>query len=455
MRESSRSIRTALAALVALIAMALTVSACGGSDSSSSSSSGGTAKAGKAKAGTKIVYWASNQGATIQQDDEVINKAAAAFKTKTGIVVEHKVIPWSDLFTNITTATTSGKGPDVLNIGNTWSASLQATGAFLPFEGKDLEAIGGKDKFVQTSLSASGAPGKTITSVPLYGLSYGLFYNKKLFKDANLEPPKTWSEFVAAAKKLTVPSKDQWGMVIEGASISEGAHFAFILGRQNGGKLFAGTKPTFDSAPIVKGVTDYVNIVGKDKIANPSNAQYGDGTKSSEQFAKGKTGMLIQQNNGENNLKSNGMKKSEYGIAEVPVEDGSSTPIMTHVAGINISIFSNTKQKDAALQWVKFLTSPEEQVTLNQSFGSLPVVTAAQSNPAFQTANLKTFNGILADHAEPMPLIPEEGQMETFIGTALKGLVAKAATKGAVSDADVKAALKDANDKMVAAAGSG
>ena len=451
MSFTARSSRLALAALVALVSMALVVSACGsGDDDSSSSSDSG----GKAKAGTKITYWASNQGATIDQDNEVISKAAARFKAKTGIVVEHKVIPWSDLFTNITTATTSGKGPDVLNIGNTWSASLQATGAFLPFEGDDLEAIGGKEKFVQTSLSASGAPGKAITSVPLYGLSYGLFYNKKLFKEANLEPPKTWSEFVAAAKKLTDPAKDQWGMVIEGSSISEGAHFAFILGRQNGGTLFGeDNKPQFDSDPIVKGVTDYVNLIGKDKVVNPSNAQYGDGTRSSAQFAKGKTGMLIQQNNGENNLKSEGMAKSEYGIAEVPVMDGSTTPIMTHVAGINVSIFTNTKQKDAALQFVKFLTSPDEQVTLNQSFGSLPVVTAAQSNEAFSTENLKTFNGILAEHAEPMPLIPEEGQMETFIGTALKGLVAKAATKGGVSDADVKSALKEANEKMVAAAG--
>jgi multiple sugar transport system substrate-binding protein len=450
MRFSPRSIRLALA-LVALVATAIVVSACGGGDDSSSSSSD---SGGKAKAGTKITYWASNQGATIDQDNEVISKAAARFKEKTGIVVEHKVIPWSDLFTNITTATTSGKGPDVLNIGNTWSASLQATGAFLPFEGADLEAIGGKDKFVKTSLSASGAPGKPPTSVPLYGLSYGLFYNKKLFKEANLEPPKTWTEFVAAAKKLTDPAKDQWGMVIEGSSISEGAHFAFILGRQHGGTLFGeDNKPQFDSDPIVKGVTDYVNLIGKDKVVNPSNAQYGDGTRSSAQFAKGKTGMLIQQNNGENNLKSEGMAKSEYGIAEVPVVDGSTTPIMTHVAGINVSVFTNTKEKDAALQFVKFLTSPDEQVTLNQSFGSLPVVTAAQSNEAFSTENLKTFNGILAEHAEPMPLIPEEGQMETFIGTALKGLVAKAATKGAVSDADVKAALKDANEKMVAAAG--
>ena len=89
--------------------------------------------------------------------------------------------------------------------------------------------------------------------MPLYGLAYGLFYNKKLFEKAGLQPPKTWSEFVDTAKKLTKDTNgdgkiDQWGVAIEGASITESAHFAFILGRQNGGELFDGGKPTFDSA---------------------------------------------------------------------------------------------------------------------------------------------------------------------------------------------------------------
>ena len=449
MQASNRGIRAAVAAAVTAVALALGVTACGGDESGSSS---GAVK------GQTIEYWASNQGATIDQDKQVINEAIARFKKESGVTVKFKVIPWADLWNNITTATTSGKGPDVLNIGNTWSASLQATGAFMPFDDDTLKTIGGKDKFLQTSYSASGAPGKTPTSVPLYGLSYALFYNKKLFKDAGLQPPKTWSEFVDTGKKLTKDTNgdgkpDQWGFAMEGGSITENSHFAFILGRQNGGELFDGNKPTFDSDPIVKGVSDYVNLIGRDKVADPGNAQYADGTRTAGQFAKGKTGMMIYQNNAENNLKSAGMKKDEYGVAELPVADGSDTPIMTHVAGINLSVFTNTKKKAAALEFVKFLTSTGEQVKLNQSFGSLPVVKQAQSDPAFSSPNLKTFNGILAEHAEPMPLIPEEGQMETIIGDAMKQLISDSATKGPVSDAQVKAALKAANDKMAAAAG--
>ena len=80
-----------------------------------------------------LTYWASNQGTSLQDDQQVLAPQIAKFTKQTGIKVKVQVIPWTTLLNQITAATVSGKGPDVLNIGNTWSASLQATGAFLPF----------------------------------------------------------------------------------------------------------------------------------------------------------------------------------------------------------------------------------------------------------------------------------------------------------------------------------
>jgi multiple sugar transport system substrate-binding protein len=437
---------TWLVGAVVVTAIAVSLGGCGGNSAAGS--------AGSSKAGTTITYWASNQGSTIGQDDQVLGKAIAAFKQQTGINVKLKVIAWPDLFNEITLATTSGTGPDVLNIGNTWSPSLQATGAFLPFSGSNLAAIGGQGKFLPSSWSATGAPGKVPTSVPLYGLSYGLFYNKQLFAQAGISsPPKTWSQFIADATKLTKPP-NQWGVSLEGSSITENAHWAFILARQNGGELFdSGGRPTFDSPGVVKGVQDYINLVGANKVANPSNAQYSNGTQALAQFAQGHTGMIMWQNNGAINLKADGMKASAYGVAHVPVADGSSDPIMTHVAGINISIFKNSAHRDAALKFVNFLTSTPEQISLNEAYGSLPVVGQARSAPAFNTPALKTFDSILAQHSAAMPLIAQESQMETIVGGALKQLFSTAATSGSVSTAQVKSALTGAGQKMAAAGG--
>jgi multiple sugar transport system substrate-binding protein len=439
---------------VALAGLCAVATACGGGDDAGSGSA-----SGKDVKGQTITYWASNQGSSLDDDKQILSGQIAEFKKQTGVNVDFKVIPWPDLFNNITTATTSGKGPDVLNIGNTWSATLQATGAFMKFDDKTLNAIGGKDRFLETSFAATGAEGQEPTSVPIYGLSYGLIYNKKLFQEAGISaPPKTWTEFVADGKKLTKDTDgdgkpDQWGFALEGASITENSHWAFILGQQKGANLFDGDTPKFDTPEMVAAVKQYIDFVGADKISSPNNAAYADGTQAIAQFSKGKAGMLVWQNNVQNNLEANGMKPSEYAIADVPVFEGSSNPIMTHVAGINVSIFDNSEHKDAALAFVKFLTSKDQQVALNQKFHSLPVVKDAQGDPAFSSKALKTFNSILADHAAPMPEIPQEGQMETLLGQALKGLFAKAATQGDVSDADVKAALTEANQKMAAAGG--
>jgi multiple sugar transport system substrate-binding protein len=444
--KPSRARRGLAGILVAGVA-AVGVAACGGS-------SGGNGAAGSTGAGTTITYWASNQGASVNQDYQVLGQAIKMFRSQTGINVKVKVIPWPDLFNQISLAASSGNGPDVVNIGNTWAPSLQATKAFLPFQGKDLSSVGGRSKFLASSFAATGAPGKVPTSVPLYGLSYGLFYNKRLFREAGIAaPPRTWSQFLADAKKLTKPPS-QWGVALEGASITENAHWAFILGRQNGGALFAGSKPSFDSPGIVRGVQDYVNLVGADRVANPSDAQFSDGTQALAQFAKGDTGMIMWQNNAANNLKSDGMKPTDYGVAPVPVVDGTHTPIMTHVAGINVSVFRDSAHRTAALEFVKFLTSPSEQVSLNKSYGSLPVVAAARQNPAFATPELKTFDSILAHNAAPMPLISQEAQMETIVGGAVKSLFATAATHGSASSAQVKSALSTADQQMAAAQGS-
>src|SRR5699024_5740439 len=123
-----------------------------------------------------------------------------------------------------------------------------------PFDKQALQAIGGKDKFVPASFATGGAKGKAPTSVPLYSLVYGLYYNKQMFADAGLQPPTTWQELVSAAHQLTDPSKGVYGMAMEGGSYTESVHFAFIFGQQHGGDPFdSDGNPTFTDPGMVAG----------------------------------------------------------------------------------------------------------------------------------------------------------------------------------------------------------
>jgi multiple sugar transport system substrate-binding protein len=426
-------------------ALVAAAAACGGGDSGGGAT-GGASSGGAPKT---LTYWASNQGPSVEADKQILQPELDKFQQQTGIKVNVEVVPWADLLNRILAATTSGKGPDVVNIGNTWSATLQSTGAFVPFDDAVLNGLGGKQRFLGPSLAAAGAAGKPPVGAPIYGMTYGLYYNKKMFKDAGIEkPPTTWDELVADGKKLT--KGKQWGLAVEGASVPENSHHAFIFGQQHGGDLFdASGKPQFDSPGQVAGIKQYLDLMAVDKIVNPSNAEYANGTEAVEDFVNGKAAMLMWQSI-TSNIKAAGKNEDDFGLAPVPLPDPSSggKQVNGMVAGINISVFNFTKSKDAALQFVKFMTSAEEQKTLNKTYGSLPTVTDAYDDPAFQTPNIKALQQILATTAAPLPQVPEESQFETLVGTAMNQLWADAASGKPITDATVKAKLTQANQQV-------
>ncbi|WP_104087132.1 ABC transporter substrate-binding protein [Arthrobacter sp. GMC3] len=431
-------IRT-FAAAAAIAALAITATGCsGGANSGSNDSSGKT-----------LTYWASNQGTSLDNDKEVLTPQLKKFEDQTGIKVNLEVIGWNDLQTRIQTAVTSGQAPDVLNIGNTWAASLQSTGAFMPFDAAAFDAIGGKDKFVKTAMDTGGVAGEDPTSVPLYGLAYGLYYNKAMFKDAGLTPPTTWEEMVADAKKLTTGGKH--GFSLAAGSYTENSHFAFINAAQNGAEFFdASGKPTFTSDGVVDGIARYLDLMQTDKVVDPGNAQYDNATKAINDFATGKVGMVLSQSNANSSIASQGMKDDAFGVVAFPAPAGGKD-VATMVAGINMSIFKNTKNKDAALQFVKFMTSEATQGELDKPFAALPVLAGVTPSFTDNAELAKTFSDIYANKSKPLPLVAAEDQFESTVGKAMNQMFATVASGGTVSKADIKAALTTAQQAVEAA----
>lgn len=429
---------TSMAAVAA--SLAALVTACGG----------GTATGGGSNSSPKtLTYWASNQGTSLDDDKQKLTPELQKFQQQTGIKVNLEVIPWTDLLNRILAATSSGQGPDVLNIGNTWSASLQSTGALVQWDDKNFATIGGRDRFVESALGSTGAPGKPPTAVPLYSLAYGLYYNKKLFKAAGIaNPPTTWDELVADGKKLT--GGGHFGLAIEGANNSENAHHAFVFAKQHGADFFdAQGNPDFTNANVVQAIKQYIDFIASDKIAAPGNAEYAQ-NQSVGDLANGKAAMLLWQAAG-TALKARGMNPDDVGVAPVPVQSGApgqGTNVDTMVAGINLAVFKNSKNLDGALKFVKFMTSDAEQKTLNSEYGSIPPVKTALADPAFATPELTVLRNALTTSAAPLPQVPKESQFEESVGTAMKDLFADAAAGRPVTLDSVKARLLKAQQQM-------
>jgi ABC-type glycerol-3-phosphate transport system substrate-binding protein len=437
------STRTTATAAVAATVLAI-ITGCGGG--SSTDKGGGSSTANSTKA---LTYWASNQGTSLDDDKAKLTPELQKFTQQTGIKVNLEVVPWSDLLTRILAATSSGQGPDVLNIGNTWSASLQATGALQPFDDATFAKVGGKDRWVESALGSTGTPGKAPTAVPLYSLSYGLYYNKKLFKAAGIaNPPVTWDELIQDGKKLTTGG--HYGLAIEGANIAENAHHAFVFAKQHGADFFdASGKPTFDSPQVVAGVKQYIDFMANNKITAPGDAEYAQ-NQSVADLATGKAAMLLWQAAGVQ-LKARGMSPDDIGVAPVPVQSGTpgqGTNVNSMVAGINLAVFKNSGNLDGALKFVKFMTSDPEQKILNTDYGSIPPVKTLLTDPAFSTPELTVLRDALAKSAAPLPQVSKESQFEELVGGALKDLFADAAAGHPVTIQTVQKRLTKAQQQM-------
>lgn len=238
----------------------------------------------------------------------------------------------------------------MLNIGNTWATSMQATGAFMPWEGDALETIGGADRFIESSWATGGAEGETPTSVPLYALSYWMYYNTEIFSEAGIEePPETWDEFVEVAQELTQDtdgdgSIDQRGFTLAGSSYTNNAHQAFNRGLQHGDTLYTEDgEPQFAADGIVSGVQEWVDLMAEHEVVAPGDAELTNGSESVQQVASGDAAMVFDQAPG--NVFEN-RDFEDYEAAPIPMLDADAEGMeatQSHVAGINISVFDDSR----------------------------------------------------------------------------------------------------------------
>jgi multiple sugar transport system substrate-binding protein len=402
-----------------------------------------------------LTYWASQQSPSVQRDKEILEPELSKFTAQTGIQVKLEVIPFTELLNKILTATTSGQGPDVLNIGNTWSASLQATGALMPWDEAKLGTLGGAARFEPAALQTTGAEGKTPASVPLYNKVYQLYYNKKLFAAAGVtKPPATWDEFVTTGKKLTRDTNgdgkpDQWGLSLRGQAATVALHYAYILGSAQGAQYFSAGKPAFDSPAAVAGIQQYLGWMGTDQIVNPSDAENADWADVYEAFATGRSAMMLVQTLGKT-LADYKLTADDYGVAPMPagtVPGGKD--VGSFVGGTNVAVFAGTGNEKGAIDLVKFLTSAPEQVALNTAYGTIPAVRDA-TGPAFESPEMTIARDTIAKRAVPMPRVPQETQFETLIGKDVVAWLADTATGKQPSAAQISTALRAATGKVSA-----
>jgi ABC-type glycerol-3-phosphate transport system substrate-binding protein len=199
--------------------------------------------------------------------------------------------------------------------------------------------------------------GSTIYGVPFSNYTQGMIINRKLFQEAGLnpdQPPTTWAQVEADAKKITALGKGIYGYGDYSATNNGGWHFTSEVDA-NGGQMVnaSGSSATFDSTAGLQVLQALHTMRFVDHTMSPTQQlKWGDLQK---QMAAGKLGMYIAAPDDVYNVivPTDGMNVNDLGMGPLPSTSG--TPAGS-LSGGNTYMFAKRDTPAQIQAGIKFVT---------------------------------------------------------------------------------------------------
>jgi multiple sugar transport system substrate-binding protein len=348
-----KSIKKLISTVLATIAVGSMLTGCGGSNSGSKSSSGNIT----------VTYgiWDKNQ-------EPGMRKMADAFEAKNpGIKVNVEVTPWDQYWTKLEAAATGGSLPDVFWMHSSQSSRYASNSVLMDLTDKIKgSSLVDMKKFPSGLVNMYVDGGKNY-AIPKDYDTIGLWYNKKLFDEAGVAYPNenwTWTEFLAAAKKLTNAEKGIYGF---GAPMDLQQGFDnFIF--QNGGKVLSDdkTKSGFDTKEVKDAMQWYIDLSLKEKVS-PTQTQFAENNYTTF-FESGKTAMALFGSWMLSEFAANENVAKNCDVAVLP----QGKQRATIYNGLGNAVAANTTHKEEAWKFVEFLGSEEANKIQAESGVAIP-----------------------------------------------------------------------------------
>jgi sn-glycerol 3-phosphate transport system substrate-binding protein len=333
-----------------------------------------------AQAVTEIHWWHAMSGELRKQ----VERLAADFNASQS---QYRVIPsYKGSYTETVTAAIfafrSRSQPAIVQVNEIATATMTAAkGAIYPvFElmRDEQEAFSPAAYLPAVSGYYADVDGNML-SFPFNASTPILYYNKKLFRDAGLDPevaPKTWPEVGDAAKKLRAAGAvcgftTSWPSWINVENFSA-FHNLPISTRANG---FGGLDAvlTFNNPLMVRHISQLVEWQSTKAFDYSGRAQTAE-----PRFQNGECGIFIGSSATRADIKAN--SKFEVGYGMLPYwPDVAGAPQNTIIGGATLWVLRNRPPDEykGVAKFFSFLSKPEVQASWHQNTGYLPVTRAA------------------------------------------------------------------------------
>ncbi|WP_338470795.1 ABC transporter substrate-binding protein [Niallia sp. XMNu-256] len=289
------------------LGLALSASLMLGSLAACSSNSNG--ETASSDGNTTISFWTPFSGADGPRMKNIVenyNQSQSEYK------VDLQIVPQTDYYKTVDLSfSNQNEGPDLLIMHTDQITNYSEKNLLKDLSSTIEKSEINPEDYAETAWDVGTVDGKQY-SVPLDIHPLILYYNKDLFEAAGLDPekaPTTGDEFLEYAKKLTDPSKNQYGYVVPTLWPNQ---FIFpTLFYQYGGELLKDGKPNYASDAGVKALTYLTDLVHKHKVSPVNVQQDGEVTL----FLQGKNALHL---NGPWMMEQWDSAGINYGVAEVP-----------------------------------------------------------------------------------------------------------------------------------------
>jgi trehalose/maltose transport system substrate-binding protein len=266
-------------------------------------------------------------------------------------------------FDQLRTELQAGSGDiDVVGGDVIWPAQFAANGWILDLSDRFPE--GERDQFLPAPIEANTYQGR-IYGVPWYTDAGMLYYRSDLLEESGFfEPPRTYDELKDIARRVQQDSGTENGFVFQGANYEGGVVNALEYIWNSGGEVLDPSDPTrvtIDSPEAIRGLQIERSMI-EDGISPEGVTQYKE-QESATTFLNGDAVFMrnvprmyaLASDPNESRI-----DPQQIGVAALPVaEEGNRS--YSNLGGWNFFINAASENQDAAWEFIRFMSAPEQQ----------------------------------------------------------------------------------------------
>jgi multiple sugar transport system substrate-binding protein len=377
-----------------IIACALALAALAGCGSSNDNGGGGGGDTAGADDGTKITMW--TRAATQSQSQRLVKAYNASHKNKVALTI----IPTDNYQARVAAAAGGKNLPDVFASDVIYAPNYTSKGLYLDITDR-IDALPFADKLAPAHMRLGTFEGKKYTVPHTLDLSV-LFWNKKLYEKAGLDPEKPPTTLKELAEQATTIREkicgDTYGTFFGGNCPG---CFVFTFWPSvwaAGGQIMNedGTQSTINDPNMAQTFKIYGDLV-REGVVMP-NAKTEQGPTWTGFFPKGKIGVMPMPSTTLGLMP----KDMDIGVAPIPGPDGGES---TFVGGDVVGISSTSKHADAAWDFVKWTVSDQAQVeVLAKNKDVLARTDLAGNKYSSQDPRVQLINELVAKGETPYSL---------------------------------------------------